>query len=892
MKEENLDKKKYFLESPQEVQDKFEVNPEIGLSSNMVTERIKQYGKNKMDETKPKSFGMMFVSQFKDFLIIVLLVAAIISGSLGEYSDAILIIIIVLINALIGSIQEKKAQSSMEALKNLTIPEAKVLRNGQREIIKSIDLVPGDIVFLDAGDFVPADGRLIEEASLKISESSLTGESEPVTKSLEMISDPETPLGDRKNSVYMSGMVNYGRGKYVVTKTGMHSEIGKIAGMIQGTKTIQTPLQKRLEELGKILAIGAIIACAAVFGIGMLRGGDPLLLFLTAVSLAVAAIPEGLPAIVTVVLAIGVQKLVSKNAIIRKLPAVETLGAASVICSDKTGTLTQNKMTIKKIITSGQIKNSDDLDKKGLTGPEKMVIQIGLLCNDASIVKVKDAVQKIGDPTEVAMVALAGTLDYQKEKEENNYPRISELPFDSKRKLMTTVHKIGEYWYSFTKGAPDIIIGRSDYIFKDNGIMRLDDTGRKEIESLNNNLSDEAYRVIGFGYKTFETKPEISIESLENNLVFCGLTGMIDPPRKEVKESIHICKKAGIKTVMITGDHKNTAVAIAKQLDIFNDNSLAFTGVELERLSDEELSNQIEDISVFARVAPEHKVRIVEAWQNKGQVVAMTGDGVNDAPALKKADIGCAMGITGTDVSKEAAEMILTDDNFSTIVSAIEEGRGIYANIKKSIHFLLSCNIAEILILFIASLVGWIQPLLPVHILWINLITDSLPALALGVEKNNTGIMNHKPRNQKESIFANGLGGRIIFQGIILAIISLSVFLIGLSYYSVEIARTMCFAVLAFSQLTHAINVRSEKKSLFSSGLFSNRYLWGALGISMVMQLTVLLIPGLQSIFDVVGMNGIQWFIVIVASISPLVIVEGTKRIGHLVRKKDINKKG
>ncbi|WP_126981297.1 calcium-translocating P-type ATPase, SERCA-type [Acetobacterium bakii] len=869
-----------------EIEETLKVNPLTGLNSSEVEERSKIHGKNKMDEGERRSFGIMFVSQFKDFLILVLIAAAIISGLLGEISDTILILIIVLINALIGAVQEKKAEDSMEALKKLTIPEAKVLRNGQREIIKSEDLVPGDIVFLDAGDFIPADGRLIEEASLKITESSLTGESMPVHKSVADIKDPETALGDRKNSVYMSSMVNYGRGKYVVTATGMKSEIGKIAGMIQGTETIQTPLQKRLDELGKVLAIGAIVACIAVFVIGLFRGGDPYLLFLTAVSLAVAAIPEGLPAVVTVVLAIGVQKLVAKNAIIRKLPAVETLGCASVICSDKTGTLTQNKMTIKKVYANGEVMDVSELKEKTLSGPEKMVAQIGLLCNDASIVTGKDSIQEMGDPTEVAMVAFGGLLDYDKITEEKKFPRIAELPFDSSRKLMTTVHKIDECWYSFTKGAPDVMIERAGYFFTDNEIVPMNDMLTEKIHSSNNALSNDSYRVIAYSYKKYDIEPEISFEELEHDFIFCGMTGMIDPPREEVKESIRICKKAGIKTVMITGDHKNTAVAIAKQLDIFEENSIALTGVELARLTDKELQHQIEAIKVYARVAPEHKVRIVEAWQKKGQVVAMTGDGVNDAPALKKADIGCAMGITGTDVSKEAAEMILTDDNFATIVSAVEEGRGIYANIKKSIHFLLSCNIAEVLILFIATMVGLIQPLLPIQILWINLVTDSLPALALGVEKNDPNIMNERPRSPKESVFAHGLGRRIIFHGIILAMITLTVFQIGLVNYSVDVARTMCFAVLAFSQLTHAINVRSEKKSLFSAQLFTNRYLWGALAISSALQLSVLLIPILQPIFHVVGMDAVQWFVVIIGSLMPLVVVELTKQAGPMLRKK------
>ncbi|MBC3803272.1 HAD-IC family P-type ATPase [Acetobacterium fimetarium] len=857
----------------------------MGLSSEDVSKRIQVYGKNRMDQGKTPSFASLFFAQFKDFLILVLLAAAVISGIAGEISDAMLIIVIVIMNALIGTVQEKKAQTSMAALKRLTIPEAKVLRNGKRVIVKSDDLVPGDIVYLDAGDFVPADGRLIEEASLKITEASLTGESVPVDKDTTAITDPLTALGDRSNSVYMTSLVNYGRGQFIVTATGMNSEIGKIAGMIQGTHSIQTPLQKRLDELGRILASGAIFACVAVFAIGLIRGGDPLLLFLTAVSLAVAAIPEGLPAIVTVVLAIGVQKLVSKNALIRKLPAVETLGCASVICCDKTGTLTQNRMTIEKIIANDQIQNASDLKAKIMNGPEKMIVEIGMLCNDASIITSKDGVQQIGDPTEVAMIDLAESLDYNQSAVAMKLPRVGELPFDSQRKMMTTIHRVGDTWYSFTKGAPDIMLERVRYYFRDNQIIPMNDELARGLTDKINILSDQAYRVIAYAYRQYDTMPEVSAENLEHDLIFCGMTGMIDPPREEVKEAIKICKRAGIKTVMITGDHKNTAVAIAKQLDLFEKDSLAYTGTELSEMNDKELHDRIKNIAVFARVAPEHKVRIVNAWQRKGHVVAMTGDGVNDAPALKKADIGCAMGITGTDVSKEAAEMILTDDNFATIVAAVREGRGIYANIKKAVHFLLSCNIAEILILFMATIIGWVQPLLPIHILWINLITDSLPALALGVEKNSAEIMNEKPRSPKESIFAHGMGGRIVFQGMVLAAITLMVYQTGFANYNVEVARTMCFAVLGFSQITHALNVRSQKNSIFSSRLFTNPYLWGALGISCVLQLAVLLVPAFQSVFNVVAMNTAQWFVVFIGSVCPILVVELTKLIGHVMRK-------
>ncbi len=880
-----MEKKEGYLVSEDELESVYQVDLKNGLSHEEAKKRQAKFGKNKMDEGKRKTFIVMFFSQFKDFLIMVLVVAALISGLVGELSDAILILMIVLVNALIGAIQENKAENSMEALKNMTIPEATVIRNGQQEIIKSLDLVPGDIVLLDAGDIVPADGRLIDVASLKITESSLTGESVPVVKKMIDIDKVDTALGDRVNSVYMSSLVNYGRGRFVVSATGMQSEIGKIAGMIQSSKTLQTPLQEKLEELGKVLAIGAIIACLVVFVLGMIRGGEPLLLFLTAISLAVAAIPEGLPAIVTVVLAIGVQRMVSKNAIIRKLPAVETLGSASVICSDKTGTLTQNKMTIETIFADGQITDLAELKSRQLSASEKMLIQIGLLCNDSSIVENGQEVQEIGDPTEIAMVSLAQIFGFVKTVEEEKYPRTAELPFDSERKLMTTVHKIGKEYYSLTKGAPDVILNQASHYFSKDQIDRLSDDRQADLNKKNNDLSDRAYRVIAYAYKRFDHEPDISMENLENDMIFTGLNGMIDPPREEVKGAIGLCKKAGIRTIMITGDHKNTAVAIAKKLNIFTQNSLAYTGLELAKMNDTELNDKIERISVYARVAPEDKVRIVEAWQKRGEVVAMTGDGVNDAPALKKANIGCAMGITGTDVSKEAADMILTDDNFTTIVTAVEEGRGIYANIRKAIHFLLSCNLAEILILLTASLVGWLQPLLPIHILWINLITDSLPALALGVEKKDAGIMAEKPRPLSESIFANSLGGRIIFQGVVLAVISLLVFELDLISYGIDVARTMCFGVLGLSQLSHAINVRSQKKSIFSSALFSNRYLWLALALSLVLQLSVMLVPMLQPIFKVVSLSGTQWLIVGLASLMPIVIVEATKFIGRLIKK-------
>jgi len=874
-----------FLCDINKIEEHYQTDFHKGLSTQQVKEKQAKYGMNKISETKRRSILSMFASQFKDFLITVLLAAAIISAFLGEVSDAVLIMVIVLLNAIIGVVQENRAENSMEALKKMTIPEAKVFRDGKNNIIKSTELVPGDVVLLDAGDSIPADGRLVEAASLAIQESALTGESVPVDKNTDTLKNEEMPLGDRKNMVYMSSLVTKGRGRFIVTETGMDTEIGKIAHLIQNTEKNQTPLQKKLEELGKILAIGAVIACAVVFLIGLMRGGDPLLLFLTAVSLAVAAIPEGLPAIVTVVLAIGTQRLVAKHAIIRKLPAVETLGCASVICSDKTGTLTQNKMTIKKVYTNDEIINAEDIKDDGFNSAEKMAVRIGLLSNDADIVEDEAGeITEIGDPTEVAMIAYAKILGFDKKEYNKNIPRIDELPFDSDRKLMTTVHKYGNSWLTFTKGAPDVLMERcSTYLDKD-VVLDFDEEAKSRAMQANTELSNDAFRVLGFAFQQYLEEPEMNMENLENNLIFAGLAGMIDPPREEVKVSIEECHTAGINTVMITGDHKNTAVAIAKQLNVFKEGDYAVSGVELNNMTDQELEDSVDKIAVYARVSPEHKVRIVDAWQKKGAIVAMTGDGVNDAPALRKADIGCAMGITGTDVSKEAAEMILTDDNFSTIVSAVREGRGIYANILKAVHFLLSCNIAEILILLIATLVGWSQPLLPVHILWINLITDSLPALALGLEKNDADIMERKPRDPKKSMFTDGLGFRIIFQGLVLTAISLAVFYYGFNKYGLDEARTMIFAVLGLSQLTHLLNVRSAKATMFTKQLFTNRYLWGAIAISVFLQLIVILLPVMRPVFGVTGLNKEEWWMISIAAFAPILIVEIRKLLGRLFK--------
>ena len=862
----------------------FKVDVQSGLSKEEVIKRQEKYGLNELEEQKGKSIFSMIFDQFKDFLILVLLAAALVSGAIGETKDAILIIAIVIVNAIMGVVQENKAEQSLAALKKLSTPSAKVIREGVTQQIPAKELVPGDIVLLDAGDYIPADGRLIETASLKIQESALTGESVPVDKHSQEIDLEEVPLGDRKNLMYMSSVVTYGRGKAVVTKTGMDTEIGKIAHMIQQSEAIQTPLQKRLEELGKLLGIAALAVCAIMFLVGVLQGRDVFGMFMTAVSLAVAAIPEGLPAIVTVVLALGVQRMIRSNAIIRKLPAVETLGSASVICSDKTGTLTQNKMTIQQIYVDDEMVDIKNLEFPSLSPGQERILETGLLCNDAEIQILEGEEKSIGDPTEVAFVRLAHNIGMTKKDKQIQYPRVAEVPFDSDRKLMTTVNKKEEGKYLvFTKGAPDVLLDICTKIYVHGEVRTLEEQDKEKIQQANYQLSSQAYRVLGLAFKEIDAIPqEISSSTMENQLIFIGLMGMIDPPREEVKDSVALCRQAGIKPVMITGDHKDTAVAIAKELGIIQETSEAVSGSELEKMSDQELENKVQDLSVYARVSPEHKVRIVSAWQKEGKIVAMTGDGVNDAPALKKADIGCAMGITGTDVAKEAAEMVLTDDNFATIVSAIEEGRGIYANIRKSIHFLLSCNIGEIIALFIATLLNWTQPLLPIHILWVNLVTDSLPALALGVDPKEKDIMKQKPRDPKASIFAEGLGFRIIYQGIVIGAITLFAFKYDLAHYGTEVARTMAFAVLGLSQLTHAINVRSERHSVFKEGIFRNKYLILAGLVSALLQVAVIFVPFLQDIFSVVALNTQQWLIVLGLALLPLVIVEIVKLIFRL----------
>ena len=804
-------------------------------------------------------------------------------------TDTMIILIVVILNAIIGVIQENKAEKSLEALKKLSNHVAKVIRNGKIEIVESRQLVPGDIVVLDTGDYVPADLRIIESVNLKSQESALTGESVPVEKSSDAIEDKNIGIGDRTNMLFSSSLITYGRGKGIVVETGMNTEVGKIAGIINETENTQTPLQLKLNKLGKILGIAALIICVMIFVIGLLYGKEPIHMFMTAVSLAVAAIPEGLPAVSTIVLAIGVQRMVKKNAIIKNLPSVETLGSSSVICSDKTGTLTQNKMTVEMVFYNNNLTKVSEINDK--SKEFELLIDSGVLCNDTKIGEDK---KLTGDPTETALVDLAYKIDKDAKNIMDTHKRVGEIPFDSERKLMTTVNEYNGKYIVFTKGAVDELMKRCISYTLDGNIKNDLQEYRKKVSENNMLMANNALRVLGFAYKELNTIPnEEEIKELEKDLIFIGMVGMIDPPREEAKEAVKKCKTAGIKPIMITGDHKLTATAIAKQLGILENDTEAITGAELEQMPQSELEKNIENYSVYARVSPEHKVRIVKAWQKKGNVVAMTGDGVNDAPALKTADIGCAMGVVGTDVAKEAADVILTDDNFATVVSAVEEGRRIYNNILKAIQYLLSSNVGEIITLFVAILITPIlastfgitdisnlAPLLPIHILWINLVTDSLQALALAVDPPEKDIMNKKPKKSGSSIFTKGMIWRVIYQGIMIGTITLIAYCIGLAtpnqteHMRLEIAQTMAFTVLAFSQLVHVFNIRDNKLSIFKTGIFDNKKLILATIASAIMMFIILFVPALRNIFSIVELPIENVLEVILLVFSPILIVE------------------
>ena len=860
----------WHAQNGNEVLNEFSVTRETGLSAKQLELAQKQYGKNILRERPPRSFFMRFLDQLKSMMIIILILAAALSVGINLYQiwqgnvqeadwiDPIAIVLIVLINAFIGVIQESRAEAALAALKNMSAPSAKVQRDGVRQVVEATDLVPGDIVFLEAGDLVPADCRLLHTALFKCDESMLTGECVAAEKDAHAELDAIAPIGDRANMAYSGCIVTNGTATAVVVDTGMETEIGKIAVMLESEKKSLTPLQHKLEELGKKLGYLALAICAVIFVIGFVIGPNRLEAFMTAVSLAVAAIPEGLPAVVTVVLALGVQRMADKNAIVRRLPAVETLGCASVICTDKTGTLTQNKMTLTRMYVDGKSLYLDDLPSKAVTS----LLQMAALCTDGNVTMVNGKEIAVGDPTETAILSYALKHKLDKTTLMNEYPRVGEIPFDSDRKLMTSIHIIEGKKMVIVKGAPDILLSRCVNV----------DT--EEVLKVNQSFGKEALRVLAVGYKMVPDDLPVHLDpdEIESGLTFGGLLGMIDPPRPEAVAAIKECKKAGIRTVMITGDHVVTATAIGKTLGILKDESEAMTGEQLAAMSDDELFENIRHYSVYARVSPTDKIRIVKAWQKAGEIVSMTGDGVNDAPALSAADIGCAMGITGTDVAKNAADVVLTDDNFATIVTAVERGRGIYNNIKKSVQFLLSCNFGEILCVFIALLLWGVSPLFPVQLLWVNLITDSLPALALGMEATDKSLMNRKPRPKTESIFAHGLAFNSIWQGVMIAALTLFAYSIG-NETGTELACTMAFAVLSFSQLVHALNMRSNL-SLFRVHLHTNPFMLLALLVSGGLMAATLLYPPAQGIFNVVAMDGDSWMTVITLSVIPFVVVE------------------
>ena len=886
---------KFHNESATETLKQLSSDSKFGLSSLKAEELLSVYGENRLKEKKKKSNISRFIDQFKDVMILILMVAAGISfviacieGNPKEFFEPLLILLIVFLNAIMGVMQESKAEKALDALKNMSAPHARVLRDKTESVIDAVNLVPGDIIHLEAGDFIPADARLIKSVSLKSEESALTGESVPSEKDASVTVAEDAPLGDRTNMVFSGCSVSYGTATAVVTATGMNTEMGKIANLLDSESNVQTPLQQKLAQLGKYLGILAIAACTVIFVVGLSNGIPALEIFMTAVSLAVSAIPEGLPAIVTIVLSIGVQRMVSKNAIIRSLPAVETLGSASVICSDKTGTLTLNRMTLTKAYYDSNTKKSLCTDNEAVptsnadsnttaviedisfTNSEnvKELLKYATLCCDGSVIYNGEEEKHIGDPTETAIVAAAYKNGLIKEVLNQEYPRLAEIPFDSDRKLMTTVHCIHGKNTVIVKGAFDVLASRC---------IKGD---LETAKAINDSLSSQALRVIAVAYKKITSVPShATSEELEYDLTFLGMVGMIDPPRPEAKAAVSTCRKAGIKPVMITGDHVVTASAIAKELGILEEGDMAITGAQLDTMTDLELDEKIKNISVYARVSPENKIRIVKAWQRKDQVVSMTGDGVNDAPALKAADIGCAMGITGTDVAKGAADMTLTDDNFATIVDAVREGRGIYANIKKVVGFLLGTNIGEVVLVFTAMILWHKTPLLSMQLLWINLVTDSLPAIALGMEAVEPDIMNQKPKSKKEGLFAHGFGVRIILQGIMFGVLSLIAFRIG-ENTTAKLAggQTLAFMVLATSQVIQAFNMRSEH-SLFKTGAFSNSKLNGAALISLLLVALVLFTP-VSIAFGLIKLPANLYLIGIGMSFIPVVLMELSKAFG------------
>ena len=871
--------KPVYLQSVEDVFKGVQSSPS-GLSSKEAAERLEKYGANTLQEGKKKSLLEKFVDQFKDFMILVLLVAAVVSmfahSGDPDPTDAIIILAVVLLNAVLGVFQESKAEEAIEALKKMASPVASVLRDGHVEHIKGEDIVVGDVVILEAGDVVPADMRLFEVNTVKIEESALTGESVPVDKDLEIPSEDEVGIGDRTNMAFSSTNVTYGRAVGVVTSTGMNTEVGKIAHMLANTEEGKTPLQENQDALGKWLTIMILVIAVVIFVVGMLRGNEWTHMLLTAIAIAVAAIPEGLPAISTIILALGTQKMAQRHALVRKLPAVETLGGVEIICSDKTGTLTLNQMTVEKMVYNNEIHDASEEISK-----DNIALRVMNLANDT---KISQDNSLLGDPTETAMVQYGLDKNYDVREELVNIPRVAEVPFDSTRKLMTTIHQLedGKYLVA-TKGAPDMLLDRVTKIEKHGEVSVFTEDDRTTLMKLNKEMATQALRVLAMAYKVIDTLPEIvDTDSIEYDLIFAGLVGMIDPERKEAAAAIKVAQSAGIRTIMITGDHRDTAQAIAKRLGILRPDQEdgVLTGAELNDISDEELERTVETYSVYARVSPEHKVRIVKAWQKNGKVVSMTGDGVNDAPSLKQADIGVGMGITGTEVSKGASDMVLADDNFETIVIAVEEGRKVFANIQKAVQYLLSANFGEVMTMFVATMAGW-SILEPIHILWINLVTDVFPAIALGLEYAEEDIMNHPPRGKSSNFLSNGVLPSIFYQGFIEGGITLFIF-----WYATHIAQwgnpvgeTMAFATLGLIQLFHAFNVKSVYKSLLTVGAFKNKMFNYAILLSAVMLLSVMVVPGLTSIFGVAILTAEQWLFVLGASFSIVPIVEIAKVI-------------
>ena len=857
-----------------QVMEELETSPR-GLSAAQAKAHLRRWGTNELEQPRRENLLVRLLDQLKDPMVIVLLAAAVLSllASGGEdWLDAVIILLIVVVNSMISISQEDNAQRALEELQKMSSPKARVLRDGREVRIDASEVVPGDVILLEAGDQVPADGRIFECAGLQADESAMTGESVPVTKGLSERLDEATALADRTNMVIAATVITAGRGKAVVVATGMDTQMGHIAGLLLGAEQTKTPLQKKMGEISKTLSFVCLSVCAVMFGVGLLQGKNILDMFLTAVSLAVAAIPEGLPAIVSIVLAMGVQRMAKRGAIVKKLPAVETLGCAGVICSDKTGTLTQNRMTVVELWTPG--------------GDRALALTIGALCSDARLERTGKGLQAIGDPTEGALVLAAAMQGLEKDELEREQPRVGEVPFDSARKLMATVHpRPGGGYRIMVKGAPDVLLQRCTYLWKKDA-RALGQNEKDQISAANERMAAKALRVLGVAFRDVDALPDMTARTLERELTFVGLMGMIDPPRPEVRAAVERCAGAGIRPVMITGDHKATAVAVARELNIYRDGDMALTGADLDFMPQDVLEEDIEKFSVFARVTPEHKMRIVRAWQKRGRVAAMTGDGVNDAPALKAADIGCAMGLAGTDVAKGAAHMILTDDNFATIVSAVEEGRGIYANIRKAIHYLLSCNIGEIMTIFVATVLGFEQmPLIPVQLLWLNLVTDSLPALALGVEPVEAGVMERPPRDSGESLFTRRFSFRLAWQGLMVGGLTLMAYFLGLAVMPVgdfpqRTANTMAFATLTLCQLFHAYDVRSEERSLFSIGVLSNPAMNRAFLIGFAMQLAVLCLPPLQAIFSVIGLGLTQWLTVLGLAAAPVVICEAAKALG------------